>query len=72
MIGPEFQVNTTTAGMQYGAGGRRYRARLQLRDLWSAGGGQDGDQTSASSGGMFDATGTPIGGEIPVNAVPAG
>ncbi len=70
VFGPEFQVNTTTASYQYAPSVANIGPASNFVVVWSSD-GQDGSQTGAV-GRLFDAAGTPLGGEFAVNVSTTG
>ena len=70
VFGPEFQVNTTTTSYQYAPSVANVGPTSNFVVVWSSD-GQDGDHTGAV-GRLFDAAGTPLGGEFAINASTTG
>jgi len=70
VFGPEFQVNTTTTSYQYAPSVANVGPASNFVVVWSSD-GQDGDHTGAV-GRLFDAAGTPLGGEFAINASTTG
>src|SRR5262245_2101345 len=66
----EFQVNATTSSYQYAPSVASIGAASNFVVVWSSD-GQDGDHTGAV-GRLFDAAGTPLGGEFAINAATTG
>ncbi len=71
VAGPEFQVNSTTAGTQSAPSVANVGPDSHFVVTWTAGGGQDGDLKGVY-GRLFDETGTPLAGEFLVNVVTTG
>jgi hypothetical protein len=70
VFGPEFQLNVTTTGYQYGASVATVGAACNFVVVWTSD-AQDGDFTSIV-GRLFDSSGAPAGGEFVVNASTTG
>jgi S-layer homology domain len=70
VFGPEFQVNTTTTSYQYAPSVANVGPASNFVVVWSSD-GQDGSQTGAV-GRLFNAAGTPVGGEFAVNVSTTG
>ena len=70
VLGPEFQVNTTTSSYQYGAGVANLGAAGDFVVTWVSP-GQDGDG-QAIIGRRFDVSGAPLGAEFLVNGASTG
>jgi large repetitive protein len=68
-VGSEFQVNTTTASNQ-GEPAACFDPNDRLLVVWQSF-GQDGSQNGIF-GQLYSSNGTPIGGEIPINATTLG
>src|SRR5262245_50226546 len=69
-FGPEFLVNTTTTSFQNAPSVANVGPTSNFVVVWSSD-GQDGDHTGAV-GRLFDAAGTPLGGEFAINASTTG
>ena len=70
VFGPEFQVNTTTTSYQYAPSVANVGPASNFVVVWSSD-GQDGSHTGAV-GRLFNAAGTPVGGEFAINASTTG
>jgi S-layer homology domain len=70
VFGPEFQVNTTTTSYQYAPSVANIGPASNFVVVWSSD-GQDGSQTGAV-GRLFNAAGTPLGGEFAINVSTTG
>ncbi len=68
VFSPEFQVNSYTTGAQYGATAANLGPAGNFVVTWNDASGADGDGYGVR-GRIFDVTGTPLGGEFPVNAI---
>ncbi len=70
VFGPEFQVNTTTTSYQYAPSVANIGPTSNFVVVWSSD-GQDGSETGAV-GRLFNAAGTPLGGEFAINVSTTG
>ncbi len=68
VFGPEFQVNTYTTNHQYGATVANVGPTGNFVVAWNDQGQVDGDLGGIRAR-LFDVTGSPLGGEFPVNAI---